>query len=218
MGALVTAITLLMAIPLIALAWAANHHGVIKQPALLISLVLTPIFALAIYLQLGQPAWFIQNAQLQAIEESNRTLVDELAQRLQENPDDLRGWQMLARSYAALEQWPQAVEAFDRAYQLDMDNPHTMIELAQALSDKDHGFFNLRAQALAATALRIEPNNLEALWLNALVARQQNDLDQAFVHLINLQQRLNKDSEEYRSVSNILKQLEKIKQEAANQE
>ncbi len=43
-----------------------------------------------------------------------RTMVNRLADRLQENPDDLEGWKRLARAYEVLGETEKANHAHDR--------------------------------------------------------------------------------------------------------
>ncbi len=41
-----------------------------------------------------------------------------LEAKLKQNPDNLRGWMMLGRSYLAMSRYPRAVDAFQQAYDL----------------------------------------------------------------------------------------------------
>src|SRR5216684_7816172 len=46
-------------------------------------------------------------------------MVAQLEKRLQDQPNDLKGWLMLGRSYLTLNRLDEAVVAFDHAYRLD---------------------------------------------------------------------------------------------------
>ncbi len=67
-----------------------------------------------------------------------RSMVNRLAERLEENPDDLDGWLQLANAYTVLGEKINAVSAFERASTLlsDLapgDPRHRVVE--QALSE-----------------------------------------------------------------------------------
>ena len=46
-------------------------------------------------------------------------VVEGLAKRLEENPGDVGGWNMLGRSYMSLNNYPDAVAAFERVVELE---------------------------------------------------------------------------------------------------
>lgn len=67
-----------------------------------------------------------------------RGMVEGLAARLQDEPDDLRGWQMLARSYGVLEEPDKAARAYDRVLALAPNDPDALFFLGEAaLKDGD---------------------------------------------------------------------------------
>lgn len=88
--------------------------------------VVLPLFASAMYLVVGSP----QAADIEppahaakpavALQKSNAvgsvsSMVDGLAARLEEDPDDSKSWLLLARSYKHLNRMPEAIEAYERA-------------------------------------------------------------------------------------------------------
>ncbi|MFQ5774614.1 MAG: c-type cytochrome biogenesis protein CcmI [Kiloniellaceae bacterium] len=58
-----------------------------------------------------------------------RGMVGSLAERLQGTPDDLKGWQMLARSYNVLGEPGKAVAAYRRVLELDARDPDALYYL-----------------------------------------------------------------------------------------
>lgn len=58
-------------------------------------------------------------------------MVAGLAARLEDEPNDLEGWLMLARSYAVLERYDEAVAAMERARKLDGEDPDILASLAE---------------------------------------------------------------------------------------
>ena len=49
-------------------------------------------------------------------------MVERLAQRLEKDPNNAEGWQMLGRSYAALQRMPEALAAYKKALVLNPNN------------------------------------------------------------------------------------------------
>lgn len=60
-------------------------------------------------------------------QEMIRSMVDGLAARLQDEPDDLAGWRMLARSWEMLGDPAAAAKAYARAIALDPEHPETLL-------------------------------------------------------------------------------------------
>ena len=61
-----------------------------------------------------------------------RSMVDGLAERLEENPDDLQGWLRLGRARGVLGEWDKAAAAYDNALRLAPDDPQIAAQLADA--------------------------------------------------------------------------------------
>lgn len=61
-----------------------------------------------------------------------RGMVEGLAARLEEQPDDLSGWRMLARSYNVLGEGEKAVAAYRRVLALDERDPDALFVLGEA--------------------------------------------------------------------------------------
>jgi cytochrome c-type biogenesis protein CcmH len=201
-------LTALMVLSVAGLAWQAQRLGLASRRWLWLGLLIVPLLSLASYLFIGQPGWVVQQAQMAQAEKENQTLVSALAERLASAPDDVEGWLLLGRSHVALGDWSQAQKAFEQAYQRDGDNPHTLLALAHSLAQLNDGVFSLRAQALVTTAYRQIPNDADALWLHALVARQQGDLQQAHDDLSRLLSQLPAESAQALDLAKVLKQLE----------
>ncbi|MEF8722079.1 MAG: c-type cytochrome biogenesis protein CcmI [Candidatus Accumulibacter delftensis] len=58
-----------------------------------------------------------------------------LVEKLKKNPDDSKGWVMLARSYKVLERYPEAAEAYGRAGALVDQDPALLADYAEVLSE-----------------------------------------------------------------------------------
>ena len=101
-----------------------------------------------------------------------------LKARLRENPDDINGWKMLARTSMTMQQFDAAVSAYEKAMELeDSRNAQTMVDLALALLSRDQTPIEGRPAALIDSALAIEPNNPGALFYSGAAAAERGDTD-----------------------------------------
>lgn len=64
-----------------------------------------------------------------------RGMVDSLAARLEDEPDDIEGWRQLARSRTVLGDHPAAAQAYDRALTLEPDDPETLLRGALSAAE-----------------------------------------------------------------------------------
>ncbi len=103
-------------------------------------------------------------------------MVTALAARLEDNPDDVRGWIMLGRSYQNLQQFDAAIRAFEKALELEQgQNAQTMVALAIALMGQRDGEVSDRAVSLFENALALEPNNATALFYSGGAAARRGN-------------------------------------------
>ncbi len=103
-----------------------------------------------------------------------------LEQRLAENPDDLNGWKMLARSQMALQRFADAVTSWERVMELeDGRNAQTLVDLSLALLSRDGTAVEGRPAALIESALALEPNNPAALFYSGVASANRGDTELA---------------------------------------
>lgn len=95
------------------------------------------------------------------------SMVERLAARLKDNPDDLEGWMMLARSYTVLGELEKASEALENAARLAPDNPDVLALQARAMRDANGGADNEETIAILRSILELAPDHTEALWFLA---------------------------------------------------
>jgi len=101
------------------------------------------------------------------------TLAQGLAERMQQNPDNLEGWLMLGRTYVAIDQPAKALEAMERAFQLAPDDAGVMVGYAEALAANSGNQLDGQPAELIQAALEREPDNASARWLSGMLAFQQ---------------------------------------------
>lgn len=107
-------------------------------------------------------------------------MVEQLADRMQENPDDVRGWRMLGRSYMALGQYARARRAFIQAWDRSAVKDNELkLSMAEAMIFTDRSTLEGQAADLIEDVLKSEPKNQKALWYGGLVAMQRGRQDLA---------------------------------------
>lgn len=127
---------------------------------------------------------------------SLEVLVERLAAKMEQNPDQLEGWLMLGRTYVALEQPAKGAAALQRALTLAPQDPEIMVSLAQALAAAAGGQLAGRPVELIVTALAVEPDHATGLWLHGLAAYQAKDFASAVARWERLAQGLDPSSED----------------------
>ncbi len=168
---------------------ATSAPGTAPFTALILALAL-PAFAVGLYLAIGHSA-IIPRLETAAVATAStppdhgaggaqqaaslEVMVERLAAKMEENPNQLEGWLMLGRTYVALNQPDKGAAALARALSLAPQNPEVMINLAQALATAANGQLAGRPAELIAAALVIEPKQATGRWLNGLVAYQAGD-------------------------------------------
>ena len=161
---------LLVAMSLIAITfavWPLTRDLPRQTMMTLISVVFVSASAAALYSLLGEPDL---PSGASAAPDVNQ-MVESLAERLQEQPDDVNGWIMLGRSYMTLGNYAGAADAYRRAVQLESaQNAQTLVALGVALVENNGR--QIAAESISAfeNALALESNNPEALFWGGIGA------------------------------------------------
>ncbi|MFT5351398.1 MAG: cytochrome c-type biogenesis protein CcmH [Gammaproteobacteria bacterium] len=177
--------------------------------------LLLPIFAISLYYKLGQPqlasgiitpannATALTNDEEQpSVEE----LVLGLEQRLQQTPEDAKGWWMLTRTYMALGRYEDALQSVERLYQLAGDQADILLLYANVLIVNNKGSFTGKPLMLIQQALALEPENTGGLWLAGLAAEEQADYEGAIVYFQKLHPLVKEDETANQQVEQMLAQ------------
>jgi cytochrome c-type biogenesis protein CcmH len=138
--------------------------------------VLVPILAAALYVTLSKWNWD-QVATDVATGEQMDELLANLRAKLEKNPSNVDGWVLLGKSYAKLERYPLAVDAFQNAYDHSRgENVEATLGLAEALVLTDEASLRGRAGRLFEAALGKVPDDPRALWYGGIAALQAGDV------------------------------------------
>ena len=141
-------------------------------------------------------------------------MVDSLAQKMQQNPDDPRGWILLARSQNALGRYPEAAAAYERAVALNPKDAQLLADYADAAVMTQQGRFEGKPYALIKQALAIEPNNMKALALAGTAELRMGNRAASLLQWEKLQSLLAKDSPDYKEVEAIIAEVKTTKLDA----
>ena len=128
-------------------------------------LVAVPLSTLGLYAGLGEPVALdpmAAKAPQQASPMEMLKMAENLAQRLEEKPDNLQGWVMLGRTYRSLEQFDKSIQAYDRALKLSADDDLSL-ERVEVIAMKTQGNFEGEPWRVIRDILQRDPQNYGAL-------------------------------------------------------
>lgn len=134
--------------------------------------------------------------------EQIRGMVESLAARLEDEPDDIEGWLMLGRSRAVLGEPDAAKAAFERAVALGPERPDILMAYASSLlqpSETPGGDPVVGAEAvgLYQKLVTLAPDDPEPRWLLGLAAAQAGDKEGAIGHWRDLLGLVDESSEDH---------------------
>ncbi len=137
-----------------------------------------PMAAIAGYLTLGTPAAIEMPAQQHVNQADVEKMVNDLAARLEKEPENYAGWVMLARSYKAMGRLAEAARAYERTGPLLDGNADLLVDYADVAAAVANGF-TPKVLALIDKALKIDPLNLQGLWMRGTAAYDAKQFDRA---------------------------------------
>jgi cytochrome c-type biogenesis protein CcmH len=162
---------LLAAVLAIAYPLYRHEQRLSTNAALAIAAIL--LVSISVYSQIGSPgAQSPQQGDLPSID----AMVDSLAARLQQDPNDVPGWKLLGRSYVQMRDFPAAIAAYERAVDLEGgQNGQTLADLGEVVLLSDGRTLNGRAGELFENALAVAPGNQKALFYAGMAAVERGD-------------------------------------------
>jgi cytochrome c-type biogenesis protein CcmH len=134
-------------------------------------------------------------------------LVDNLAKKMQENPNDAKGWILLARTQQALGQLGASVDAFQRAVALTPNDAQLLADYADAQAMVQEGVFEGKPRALIAQALKADPKNMKALALAGTAEMRAGNKPASLKYWEKLKSLVPPDSDDYKQVSAIIVEI-----------
>jgi len=202
---------------------ASSHREATKKFAYGVA-VFIPIGAIALYLTVGNPkgvtnstnpqmapaAAAAQPGAMSAQQIAANT--QKLADRLKENPNDVQGWTMLARSYMMQEHFSDAASAYEKLTALSPNDADAWADYAEALALANGQNLAGKPTDAINRALKIDPKHQKSLDLAGSAAYQAGDYKKAMDYWQQLLKLLPAGSQELQIIT---EQISKAKELAA---
>jgi cytochrome c-type biogenesis protein CcmH len=186
----------------------------VKKPwvtAAVVSVVL-PAIAFGTYLTLGAPAAI--DARVAAPASAQQpddkqivAMVESLAAKVRERPDDAQGWGLLARSMSALGRFKESAEAYAHLATLAPKDPQVLADYADALGMAQGKTLTGKPFELARAALAIDPRHKKALALAGTASMHAQDYRAALGYWEALAAELPPGSEDEAQVRAIMEEV-----------
>jgi len=159
------------------------------------------ILSSGLYFSLGDVTRVVEiNTAQPLTREGVEKMVAEFSAKMEKDPTNLKGWAMLARSYRILGRNEEAVKSYERAGSFIDSDPQLLADYADALASNSNGNFTGKPLQLINQALKLDPNNMLALWLSGTASYTTGNYKAAVQAWEKLAQQLPPGSEDARSV------------------
>jgi cytochrome c-type biogenesis protein CcmH len=150
-----------------------------RRAAAVAGLVLLPVGAIALYLTLGSPQFPGEplQARLRAIhnDRSVASLVAQVEQHLAQNPNDARGYAVLAPVYLQVGRLQDAVNARRKVLALGGETADGQADLGEALTAAANGIVTSDAKGAFERAVTLDASEPKARFFLGVAAQQDGD-------------------------------------------
>ena len=181
---------------------------------------LLPIAAFGLYFLVGNPLSLTAIAEAQANpqavqgEHDIMKMIQKVEEKTRQDPNDAQAWSILAKTYAAVGHWPEALNAYDKAFKLKPDVPAIMTGYAEALAISQNRVLEGKPIELVMAALEKDPEDLKGLELAGIHAFQTKGYAKAAYYMKQLYKLLPPESPYAQDILNAQKEAEKLVQTA----
>ena len=163
--------------------------------------VFVVLISSGLYLFLGDVVRVAQKSDQQPMTQASvEKMVADFALKMEKDPDNLKGWAMLGRSYRILGRNEDAAKAYGRAGSFISNDPELLAEYADTLIATANGSFAGKPLQLINQSLKLDPNNLLALWLSGSASFSGGNYKAAVQTWQKLAKQLPPGSEEVRAI------------------
>lgn len=182
-----------------------------------------PAAAFGLYFLLGNPASLIAIADAKTGaahpdmaaapgEHDFMTMVRQVEEKTRANPNDGEAWLMLAKTYAALERWPEALPAYEKAVKLLPQKASALSGYAEALAITNNRVLAGKPMELVNKALEIDAGDMKGLELAGIDAYQKENFAQASYFLKRLHKLMPPESPYAQDILAAQKEAERLVQ------
>ncbi len=164
----------------------------------LIALILVPVLAFGLY---SFTSTYKPDTVASAMAGSSEKApsLEEIITRLEDavntNPEDQQGLFLLAESYSRLGRYEDAALRFKQLIKITEPDADLMVSYADNSAMANGRVFTAETAAALATALKLNPEHISALWLSGVAAQQMGDPEAALRHWLTLRPMLTANPE-----------------------
>ncbi|CAA6815987.1 MAG: Cytochrome c heme lyase subunit CcmH [uncultured Thiotrichaceae bacterium] len=183
--------------------------GISRKVGAIIVAILVPVGAAGMYYQYGTPLGIEESKKKGLTQEERKqsdigTMVAQLEQKMEDNPEDITGWKMLGRTYAVMERFPESIAAYEKAVKLAPNDPDALLPLADMLGRANDRNLTGRPAELIQRALQAEPNSVMGIWMAGMAERQLGNNAKAVEYWKQLESTLKPGSEDLKAVQELI--------------
>lgn len=181
-----------------------------------------PIAAFGLYAWLGNPASLTLLAEAPSpaeplpnptmAEHDIKKMVEKAEAKVKANPEDGKGWALLAKTYAALGRWPEAWKAYQFAANLLPQDASLFSGQAEALAILNGRVLRGVPMELVSKALALDSNDMKGLELAGFNAFQEKNFVQAADFLGRLHKQLPPDAPYAKNILAALTEARRLSQ------
>jgi cytochrome c-type biogenesis protein CcmH len=176
-----------------------------------------PIAAFGLYFALGNPTSLTAIAEARASSAQQvpgghdiMQMIQQVEERTRADPNDGEAWTLLAKTYAAVGHWPEALHAYEQAYRLRPDVPSVMTGYAEALAISNDRVLKGKPLELVMQALEKDPLDLKGLELAGIAAFQDKAYAKAAFYFKHLHKQLPPESPYAQDVLEAQREAERL--------
>jgi cytochrome c-type biogenesis protein CcmH len=148
-----------------------------RRAAAVVALIFVPFIAGSVYLLHGSPQLpgAPRAERMQAHDQSVQALIAKVEAHLEQNPNDARGWEVLAPVYLRLGRLDEAVKARRNVLRLGGETAQRQADLGEALVAAANGVVTAEAKQAFDRAVALEPGDPKSRFYLGLAAQQDGD-------------------------------------------
>ena len=150
-----------------------------RRAVAIAALVLLPIVTAVVYLQHGSPQLpgepLAARSGAPQDHRSIASLVSQVEAHIEKNPNDGRGWEVLAPVYLRMGRFDDAVKARRNALQLNGETAQRQADLGEAVVAAANGIVTTEGKTAFERALGLDPQDLKSRFYIGLAAEQDGN-------------------------------------------
>lgn len=147
-----------------------------RRLAAVVALVVIPALSLPLYLRLGSPQTPDQplaaRTSAPAKDGNIANLISQVEAHLQRNPDDGKGWELLAPVYMRAGRYEEAARARANALRLLGETASRQADLGEALAAQADGIITAESRAAFEKAAKLDPEDPKPAFFLGIAAEQ----------------------------------------------